>query len=759
MAEPLGDTVVSAGGTLLGRFKILRRVGAGGMGEVFEARDLSLGTTVALKTLRRELAGDPGALERLRREVVLARRVTHPNVCRIFEFFESPEVAFLTMEFLEGETLACRLRRSGPLSPEAALPILRDVAAGLEAIHVAGIVHRDVKAGNVILADGGASGARRAVVTDFGIALGGPAERLTGVGGVVGTPDAMAPEQRSGKDVSSRTDVFALALLAGEMLGATDEPGRLPPRWRTALERSLDSDPGRRHPSPEGLVAALEAPRRVPRRGLLLFLAASLLAAVGLGTLVPRLTRTRAADSRSLAVLPFVELGGAASDAWFSEGLTEDILTELGRLPGLQLVSRTSSRAYRNTTKPLRQVADELGVGTVLQGTVRRADGRARISAQLVDARNDRELWAETFDRDARSVLDLQTEVARKVADALKLRLGSAAVERLGTGGTRNADAYEAYLRGLYATDLWEQDRKNLEVAIDAFSRATELDPAYAQAWAQLGYAYARRLFYGGAEPGAQQLDFQHAREALGRAESLAPNLALVHVVRAELLWSQEAGWDADGALASLRSARALDPVAGQTEASNILVHLGLTEQAIREATLAVERDPSSHEAKTELLKGYALAVRYPELLARRPWLSPAPRVEQFLYLALLGTPEGRQELRRANPDPRLAILLDALDGRTEDARRELRAYTVTPEDRRRRYYHHLTFDLAMAHAVLGERDEAVALLRQSAEKGYPNLVAFRDEPRLVNLKGHPGYEALLTELEKKRARWAAEFP
>jgi len=201
------------------------------MGEVFEAQDLTLGATVALKTIRRELSGKASSLARLRREVVLARRVTHPNVCRIFEFFESPEVAFLTMEFLEGETLAERPRRTGPQPPQEALGILGDVAAGLEAIHRSGIVHRDVKPGNVILVDAGARG-RGAVVTDFGIALGRPAERFTEAGAGVGTPDA-------------------LALLARELVLGTAGAGLtgVPARWRAPLERSLDSDPARRHAS------------------------------------------------------------------------------------------------------------------------------------------------------------------------------------------------------------------------------------------------------------------------------------------------------------------------------------------------------------------------------------------------------------------------------------------------------------------------------------------------------------------------------
>ncbi len=762
MSEPLGDTVAPGGGVLLGRFKLLRRLGTGGMGEVFEARDLALGTTVALKTIRRELVGDGSALDRLRREVVLARRVTHPNVCRIFEFFEAPALAFLTMELLEGETLSQRLRRTGPLPPPKALGILRDIAAGLEAIHRSGIVHRDVKPGNVILVDGGEHG-RRAVVTDFGIALGGPVDRLTETGGVVGTPDAMAPEQRSGEEVSSRTDVYALALLARELVVApAGEAGlaAVPARWRGPLQRSLDPDPRRRHASTLELVAALGSEPHRRRWTALAAVVIALVLLVVIGLLVwPRL-RTGGGDLRSLAVLPLANLGGDPGNAWFCDGLTEDILTQLARVPGLKVISRTSSMAYRNTDKPLRQIASELGVAVLLEGSVRRADGRVRITTHLVDARTDQELWAESYDRDARAVLDLQTEVAQKVASALKLRLGTAAGVQLGLGGTTNPDAYEAYLRGLYAADRWGDDVvRNLPGATDAFTRAIELDPRYALAWAQLGYADVRNMLYGGDAQDMQRLWFERAHEALARAETIEPSLAMVQVVRVQLLFSEQGGWDIEGALASLRLARALDPGAGHIEASTVFAHIGLSDRAIREAAAALERDPTSREAKMELVNAYAFAARYPELLAQRQRLSAAPEIAGFLPLALLGEAAGRDELRRAPLDrQRLLIhtLIDALEGRTAEAERALRTYSTQGEDRRR-YYHHFTFYLAMGFAVVGQKDEAVRWLETTARSGYPNLVAFRGDPRLASLRGNVRYEALLADLEARRARWEAE--
>ncbi len=258
-----------------------------------------------------------------------------------------------------------------------------------------------------------------------------------------------------------------------------------------------------------------------------------------------------------------------------------------------------------------------------------------------------------------------------------------------------------------------------------------------------------------------QQQYFERAREALARAESLEPSLALVHVVRAGMLFSQPGGWDVDGALASLRRARALDPRAGQMEASGLFAHIGLADQAVREASAALDRDPNGARPLSALVEAYAFAVRYPELLAQRGRLSPSPEIRGFIVLALLGDAAGRDELRRADLGQQgvlVRALIDALEGRTAEAERALRSYSSQGEERRR-YYHHFTFYRAMGFALLGQKDEAVRWLRRTADFGYPNVVAFRREPRLASLKGHPGYEALLAELETRRARWAAENP
>ena len=378
--EGLGDTFprregaesvssLHEGELLLDRFKLVRLVGRGGMGEVYEARDLRLHTTVALKTVRASAASVEGLLERLRREVQLARGVTHPNVCRVFDFHEGPgpegkPVAFVTMEFLDGETLAERLRAGGPFAPRDALPLLEQMAEGLASIHARRLVHRDFKPGNVMLVR--TENQVRAVVTDLGIArVVGGGEADTGwlgteAGAVVGSPAYMAPEQRRGAEVTARSDVHALALVACEMVSGQRplESGVLngvPRAWASALGRALDPDPERRPADPRALVAILEGRKR-RRRELAAALALAVLLVLTGGVIAWRRSATSTiADRRSIAVLPLANLGGSPDDDYFGEGLAEDINTQLTKVRALHVVSRASTRPLKGTARPVRE--------------------------------------------------------------------------------------------------------------------------------------------------------------------------------------------------------------------------------------------------------------------------------------------------------------------------------------------------------------------------------------------------------------------
>jgi TolB-like protein len=469
-------------------------------------------------------------------------------VCRLFDFHEGEgpagPIAFITMEFLDGETLADRLR-SGPIPPRDALPLLEQMAEGLAAIHAKDVVHRDFKPGNVMLVQGRTG--LRAVVTDFGIARPARTEidtdwSGTAVGAVVGSPPYMAPEQRAGDSVTARTDIYALGLVAYEMLtGALPERGRmgrLPRGWSRPLRRALDPDPARRYADPRELVRdALRQNRRLVSAGIAaLVLALPLVAAL----VAYRYRPTPPAlpvDPRSIAVLPLTNLGGTTDDAYFSAGLTEDILIQLAKVPGLRVRSPVSAEGYQRGNKTLQQVAGELGVANILGGSVRRVGNRMRIAAELIDARSGQHRWAEMYDLESRDVLDVQRDVAAKVASALALKLTARDDGRLERGTTTNPAAYDHYLRGVSKAEEWAAAAKTAEGGADAgtnldaiaeFQRALALDPRYGMAHAWLATVYTRHaMFIEGGGPSRQERWNELANEERRKALELEPGLSL----------------------------------------------------------------------------------------------------------------------------------------------------------------------------------------------------------------------------------------
>jgi len=761
------------GDVLLGRFRLVRPVGHGGMGEVYEVRDLRLHARVAMKTVRER--DDPGLIERLRREVQLARAVTHPNVCRVFDLHEGagPDGAplvFVTMEFLDGETLSGRIH-SAPLPPQDALPLLAQMAEGLAAIHAQGLVHRDFKPGNVMLVPD--HGALRAVVTDFGIAHSASGSLQTGweataEGVVLGSPAYMAPEQRRGQETTPRTDVHALALVACEMVtgslpGHGDGLGGVPARWRAPLRHALDVEPERRPADPRELVALLgSVPRWRSRRWVALLLA--LVALGGSGLLARRLGVRHlggAAEHRSIAVLSLDNLGGAPEDDYFGQGLAEDILTQLSKIRGLHVISRASTKPFKGTKTSLREIADKLGVQTVLGGSVRRVGDRLRISAQLVDGASEEQLWAETYDRDTRNVLDVQSDVASKVAAALAVRLTHAEQAKLRRGETTNPEAYDAYLRGLSKADS-ASNAADLEAAAADFERAVALDPNYATAHARLGQTYLELGLYYDASNRAW---LPKARAELDRALQIEPELALPHAARARLLFSWNGGWNADAAFAELERARALDPDAAHANMEFLMRHLGL-ERAVQEAEAVHQLDPASVRGRNEVRLALNWTGRWSESIARASELGLERDWDALLRLGQVAEVRKGYETFDAEHGGQLPdsgneifrILVRAVAGEREEPAFHARLYANGRPLVAGEIAHHQMYTLACAEAQLGHAVQAVTWLRKAAASGFPNYLLFQRDPLLDPIRSDPGFQQLLAELKPNWERWTATY-
>jgi TolB-like protein len=785
--------------TRLGPYEIVAPLGAGGMGEVYRARDSRLGREVAVKVLPAEVATDPERLRRFEQEARAASALSHPNILTLFDVGRHEATSYLVTELLEGESLRERLAH-GTMPPRKAIALGVDAARGLAAAHAKGIVHRDLKPENLFLtADGGVK------ILDFGLAKltlpesGGMAEAttipgLTATGMVMGTAGYMAPEQVRGDAADARSDLFALGcvlyeVVAGRRAFAGDTAPETfsailrddPPPLAVAtpgggalesiVRRCLEKRPDDRFQSARDLGFALEslgaAPhpaagasvatgtsaarrRALATAGLLAALAVALAAGIAIA---PRRERgapaAPSADARtvkSLAVLPLEEFG-AKGERYFGIGVADTIQTKLGAIDALVVRPTSAVRKFVGAAVDPLAAARELGVEAVLAGSVQRADGRLRLNVRLLGADGE-SLWAETFDGGEGEIFAIQDRVAEGVLTHLRIRLDQA--RRLAIQPTRDPAAYDAYLRGLVALDRRITDPDSVRSAIARFEEALRLDPASALAWAQLALAEAwMGLFHQVDRP--EWTD--RARKSLARSRELDPRLAEPHVVESEIRFSPAGGWDPAGAVRALLEAQRLDPRAGLGELADLYAHLGLDERALATARHALEIDPSSAATQERYVSVLSLSGAWsesvdfgPRLVDRRWWMIPPllwlDRIEEANALA--------RSVRSEFPDSELGLAQSALvaarRGRTAEALAGA-AELETWLERRRRSFHHRAHDLAAIHALASDAAGATRWLDEMAATGLPNLPLVERDKHLDGIRNSPEYLAFVARL------------
>jgi serine/threonine protein kinase/Tfp pilus assembly protein PilF len=730
-------------GQTVSHYRIASKLGSGGMGVVYEAEDTKLGRHVALKFLPVETAHDATSLERFQREARAASALNHPNICTVYEIDHHEGQHFIAMELLEGETLAERIR-GGPFDLAPLLDIGIQIADALESAHAKGIVHRDLKPANLFVNRRG-----QTKILDFGLAKierlavaagAGTADALTAVqvpnlttlGTAMGTIAYMSPEQARGHVTDARTDLFSLGTVLYQM--AT---GKVPFQGDTSavvFEAILNREP----PPISQINAALPAELgRILSKALEKDRNLRYQAATDFKTDLLRLKRDtesggrRAADSsdsrpgatskapdRSIAVLYFENLSGVKEDEYLRDGVTEDIITELSKIKGLKILSRPTVLPYRDKSVTAAQVGQQLNAAFVLAGSIRRAGNRLRITSQLVDAPTDSLVWSERYDREMADVFEVQDEIARKIAQALRITLSPQEQEALAVRPTDNLQAYDLYLRGKsYARRMTRQDS---EFALQMFENAVALDPSFAMAYAAIANASAQ-----------YHQHFEHTPAWIERAKTASQRASMLGKAGPEILvaesWILYAEGKYEEAIQRVRHAIDLKP---DVEGGYYL--LGRTLFAAGEYQSVADMAEAAVAASGEDYNIYVPINNALGALGKKEALrnSVLQRI-QVLELHLKKVPEDARG--------RTLLATDYANlGRTEDAMREAHlAMALRPDEAM------VMYNVACVFCQLGRKSEGLDALRKAWTAGFKDPSWARRDPDLAILHGDPEFDKL----------------
>jgi serine/threonine protein kinase/tetratricopeptide (TPR) repeat protein len=727
-----------------GRYVLERELGEGGMALVYLAHDVRHDRKVALKVLRPEVSAEIGA-DRFLREIKLAAGLTHPHILPVYDSGEAGELLFYVMPNMEGRSLRERLDRERQLPLEDALRIAREVAAALDYAHRHQVVHRDIKPENILLHEGAA------MVADFGIgkALSGGAS-VTKTGMTLGTPAYMSPEQAGGEsDIDGRSDLYSLGCVLYEML-AGEQPFTGPtaraviakrfvapiPKVRAtrdipeavdeAVTRALARTPVDRYPSAAGFAEAL---RQISRE-----------AGTGPGRTPTESPKSTPAQ-KSIAVLPLANMSADPENEYFSDGMTEEIINALSKVPGMQVASRTSSFAFKGKEADVREIGQRLGVASVLEGSVRKIGNRIRMTAQLVSVENGYQLWSETYDRQLEDVFAVQDEISRAIVDALKMRLGGETGQLVVP--TRNLEAYNLYLKGRFFFNKFTE--QGLRKGLEFFQQALLRDPGFARAYSGIADCWCNL-----ADDWVVPDDaYPRAKAAATRALEHDPELSeAVTSIGKVLCWYE---WDFGGAEQQLRRAVALNPNYAEAHFvfGSALPSVGRLGEAIEEVRKALTLDPLSAHFSRWLARFQLYAEDYTGAIAQS---HKTLELDDAYFQAYLDI--GSSYLAQGDPEQALAwyrrgqalelavrsydaFIVRALAplGRLDEAAEIL----ARLEEESRQHYVRAEI-LAMGYAAIGDRDRAFASLEHALQARSAGLVYLHIDQGYAPLRGDPRF-------------------